>query len=61
MNWTRHSHYALVSECRRFTIAKVIVQAGVRYEIWRDGVYIEAYPTADAAKAAAEDLVKEVA
>ena len=61
MNWSRHTKYALVSECRRFTIAKVIVQAGVRYELWRDGAFIDAYPSADAAKAATEDLAKEVA
>jgi len=61
VNWTRKTRYALVSECGLFTIAKVIVQAGARYELWREGTFISSYPSADAAKAAAQELVRQPA
>jgi hypothetical protein len=34
MTFTRSSNYHLVSDCKRYTIAKVFVNAVLQYEAW---------------------------
>lgn len=56
MNWTRQGKYALVSECKRYSIASVKVGSAWSYELWRDQVLTGTHPTSGAAKEAAEKM-----
>jgi hypothetical protein len=35
MKWTKHDDYALVSDCGRYSVAKIGGKDGVAYEVWR--------------------------
>ncbi len=56
MRFKQKDKYHLVSECGNYTIAKVTVSGGNRYEAWDrhivPGVLLGRYDSADEAKAA---------
>ena len=63
IEWRRMSDYHLRSDCRRYTIAKVIVLGEFFYEAWRAGELLQTrLLSADAAKAVCHaDVLQELA
>lgn len=54
MNWRKGDNYYIRSDCGNYTITRLYVKGGERFEVWRGRLHVSSHDTADEARASAE-------
>jgi hypothetical protein len=54
MNWRRGDDYHIKSDPPGYTITRLYVKDGERFEVWRGRMHISSHDTADEARASAD-------
>ncbi len=54
MDWVRGDDYFIKSTCGRYTIARIVVHGGERFELWRGRLHVSSHGDPQEARAAAE-------
>ena len=53
MNWRKGDNYYIRSDCGNYTITRVYVKDGERFEVWRGRMHVSTHDSADDARASA--------